>query len=572
MPNKAPWTVQKAFFFIFIIALFFFGECLGQNLSLKIEGHDLLETQTIDSLHYLKAHQDVSSINLELEQLQNKLYQLGYLENERKGLDKINDSTFLALVYLNNKFETLSLYYDKSIISPTILKQISNQVFPDYFNLKFSEIESSLHLISSELSTNGYPFAKLKLKEINLTDRTTMVARLTVEAAEKPRQIDKVIIKGYGKFPQTFLKYFLKIKPRQVFDIKSIKNKTDQISSLHFAKQIKTPEVLFSKDSTTLYLYLEKTQSNAFDGFLGFGTNDRTNKLEFDGFLNLNLVNNLNYGESLRLLYKSDENDQKTFEVATSLPYLFHSPIGMDALLRIFKRDSSFTTVNQSVKLHYQVHTKHKVWAGIQTTSSNNLLNDSFSVAIEDYDTNYVSMAYQFVAPAANQRLFPVKSKFFMDTYLGSRKTSLDTEKQSFITLDAFHIFNLNNKNSFYFRANGARLVSDTYFENELARFGGINSIRGFEENSLFASTYGLINTEYRLQLSPSLYLHSITDVAYYENPVTAIKSKLFGYGFGFGILTKSGLLKFNYANGKTEKTPFKLSNSKIHLSLSTRF
>ena len=31
-------------------------------------------------------------------------------------------------------------------------------------------------------------------------------------------------------------------------------------------------------------------------------------------FLNLNLTNNFNYGETFKLLYKSDENDQKTFE------------------------------------------------------------------------------------------------------------------------------------------------------------------------------------------------------------------------------------------------------------------
>ena len=37
------------------------------------------------------------------------------------------------------------------------------------------------------------------------------------------------------------------------------------------------------------------------------------------------------------------------------------------------------------------------------------------------------------------------------------------------------------------------------------------------------------------------------------ENKIINQKEKLYGLGFGFGILTKAGLLKFNYANGKSE-------------------
>jgi len=140
------------------------------------------------------------------------------------------------------------------------------------------------------------------------------------------------------------------------------------------------------------------------------------------------------------------------------------------------------------------------------------------------------------------------------------------------LNLDAFNIFNLNNKNAIYLRTKGSYLISDSYYENELFRFGGINSIRGFEENSLFASLFSFINSEYRFQLSNSIYIHSIFDAGYFENKITDTQQKLFGYGFGFGILTNAGLFKLNYANGKTEDSNFKLSNSKVHLSLTANF
>jgi hypothetical protein len=544
----------------------------SQNLYLKIDGYTDSETTVIDSLNYVKNHQDYTSIKLEVDAIQNTLYKLGYIENELKDFNKKNDSTFYSLIHLKEKFSTIYIYYNKQDIDNSILNMISKNVFDNYFELDFTEVENALAFINSKISAKGLPFSKLYLSNIKIKDSSNLESELIIESSKQKRTINNIIIKGYEKFPKSYLKHYLKIKPKQVFDLKRIRNKTEQLNNLNFANEVKSPEVLFSKDSTSLYLYLEKAKSNAFDGFLGFGTNEKTNRLEFDGYLNLNLTNNLNYGESFRLLYKSDENDQKTFETNISLPYLFKSPIGIDLLLRIFKRDSSFTTINQSVKLHYQINSKHKVYAGIISTESNNLLKENFSLTINDYNTKYYTFAYQFLKPQSSNLLFPVNSKLYFITNFGNRKTTNKSEKQSQFTINAFKIFNLNPNNSFYLRINGSNLISPTYFENELIRFGGINSIRGFEENSLFSSLYGLINTEYRFQLNKSIYVHSIIDAAYFENKIINTKEKLFGYGFGFGILTKAGLFKFNYANGKTENNRFKLSNSKIHLSLTTSF
>jgi outer membrane translocation and assembly module TamA len=436
----------------------------------------------------------------------------------------------------------------------------------------FTDVENALNIINTKTSEQGFPFSKLKLTGIRVKNKNTLEAQLVIDTNEQKRTINNIIIKGYDKFPESYLKHYLKIKPSQTFSLDKIKNRTRQLQNLRFASELKPPEVLFSKDSTTLYLYLKKEQSNSFDGFLGFGSNEATNKIEFDGYLNLNLTNNLNFGESFRLLYKSDENDQKTFLTNLTLRYLFKSPIGIDISLNIFKKDSTFTTVNQSAKLHYQINAKHKIYSGFLFEESNNLLDNSSILTIADYKKNYFSLGYEFSKPQVNNLLFPINSYLYIETNFGNRKETTQSEKQSLLSLNAFKIFNLNDKNSLFIRTNSAVINSDSYFENELLRFGGINSIRGFEENSLFASLYGLINTEYRFQLNNTIYLHSVIDAAYFENKTLNLTQKLFSYGLGFGILTKSGLFRLNYANGKRENQQFKLSNSKVHISLTTIF
>ena len=544
----------------------------AQNLSLTVHGNNQNETTLLDSIGYVKNHKDFISIKTEVDRIQKTLFKIGYIENEVKRIEKINDSVFISKLNLKNKFRFIHIYYNEQHIDLTTLNTISKNVNKDYFILKLNEVENTLQHINSVVSKKGFPFSKLKLSNISIKNDSTLKGDLTIAHPEKQRTIHDIIIKGYEKFPKSYLNHFLKIKRQQVFDLEKIKNKTQQLNNLTFANEIKSPEVLFSKDSTTLYVYLQKAQSNTFDGFLGFGTNEDTSRLEFDGYLNLNLINNLNYGEEFRLLYKSDENDQKTFETNMSLPYLFKTPIGVDLLLRIFKKDSSFTTINQSAKIHYQINSKNKIYAGIIATASNNLLDQNSNTSISDYKTQHYTFAYQYLKPQINNALFPLRSKFFFETGFGKRKTKSDSEQQSQFSIDALKIFQLNNKNSLFFRGYGSSLITDTYFENELLRFGGINSIRGFEENSLFASLFGVINTEYRYQLNNTIYIHSIIDAAYFENKISNSKEKLFGYGFGFGILTKAGLLRFNYANGKNEDIRFKLANSKIHISLTTNF
>ncbi|WP_100616308.1 POTRA domain-containing protein [Confluentibacter citreus] len=563
--------MKRFHFLLLIIYILFSSKGFSQNLRLNISGDSDIENQVIDSLNYTKTHQDYLSISSELDSIQKTLLKIGYIENKLGAITKINDSTFSAKIHFKKKYHTIYIYYDKNLVDKSLLNLVSNRVNDSCFVLPIKEVEDKLNFINSKITSAGLPFSKLQLSDIEVRDND-LKAHLLIGSDTKKRIINDIIIRGYEKFPLSYLKHYLKIKRNQIFDLNKIKSKTEQLNDLRFASQIKSPEVLFSKDSTTLYIYLEKSKSNSFDGFLGFGTNEDTNQLQFDGYLNLNLTNNLNYGESFRLLYKSDENDQKTFQTDLTLPYLFSSPIGLDLQLYIFKRDSSFTTVNQFAKLHYQINSKHKIYSGITSTQSNNLLNNNTSNLITDFDASYFTSAYEYINPQSYNVLFPVNTSVYLETNFGKRKTSTLIEDQTQLGLNSFKIFNFNNRNSVFIKIDTKTLISDTYFENELLRFGGINSIRGFEENSLLADSFGVLNSEYRFQINNAMYIHTITDVAYFENKITNTQEKLFGYGFGFGILTNSGLLKLNYANGKSENQKFKLSNSKIHISLTANF
>lgn len=540
----------------------------AQSLHLKANGITTDETAILETIDYRQTFNDFNSLQLEVNSLTASLTNMGYLESKFVTLNKVNDSTFVATFRLGTLFTTARIYFDSGF-NRKVLKLVSNTITDNYFEIEVNKLEASLKALNAEISNAGDPFSTLQLTNIK-KDNAILYADLKI-IEKQQRTIDTVIVKGYDKFPKSFVKRYLKIKSKQDFNLKTIKEKTEALENLQFASQIKDPEVLFTKDSTLLYIYVEKQKSNTFDGFLGFGTNAETSKLEFDGYLNLNLVNNLNYGESFRLIYKSDESEQKTFDVKTRLPYVFGSPIGMELGLNIFKRDSSFVTTSQFAKVEYQIDPRNSVAIGINAQASTNLL-DINTLDISDFKSTFYVLGYSYIKPQRYDKLFPVNFMFDVSSGFGTRTIDNNDQSQTKFELNTFKIFNLNLRNSIYGKITAAVLDSDNFVENELFRFGGINSIRGFEENSLMANLFGVFNTEYRYKVTNTLYINSIIDFAYYENQIIATKSKLLGFGFGFGILTQAGLFKLNYSNGSSENQTIKLSNSKIHISLSATF
>ena len=559
---------KKYFIFAFILLLFV-SKTYCQSLNLKVTAENDAKTKVIDSMGYKTSFENFNGITKELDTLKYKLNRLGYIDTRLDTLIRQNDTLFKVQFYLGSKINRIRVIYD-SIFDPSLLNFINHRKGDGFFELNINQLESSLNTLNSKIAEQGDPFSTLQLINVSKESPNLISADLKIVSNQK-RRIDKIIVKGYEKFPKSFIKRFMKLKTGKTFNLNDIKDKVELLEDLRFANKLRDPEVLFTKDSTTLYLYLEKTRTNNFDGFLGFGTNENTNKIEFDGYLDLRLINNLNFGETLNLFYKSDEIDQQTFRVDTDLPYIFGSPVGLQLGLTIFRKDTTFSNTKQFAKINYQINAQHSVSAGISAINSANLLDDDTDI-LNDYISNYYTVNYNYTKPQFYDPLFPINFWLDLSSGFGNRSNDSGNQSQRVFNLNTFKIFNLNPKNSIYARLNGAILTSDNYLDNELFRFGGINSIRGFEENSLVANLYGVINTEYRYRLGNGLYIHSVIDAAYFENQITDTKEKLFGFGFGLGLLTNSGLFRLNYSSGKSENRQFRLSDSKVHVSLTATF
>ena len=540
----------------------------AQGISLNLKGHSPADQEVLESLSAAVIFENVAALETEIKHIQKQLYNKGYISLKFLGL-KNEKLKYTAEFELGPAYKSILIFGHSSLFKPlgyAIEKDLDSNQF--YVEVPISALENTLDQLSIALSNESYTFATLQLQNIQPEDEIKIKAELVIDKGTK-RTLQNIKVLGYDKFPPSYIKHFLGIKIRKSFRLERIKSQMELLNQLPFAQQKRPAEVLFTKDSTSVYLYLEKIKSNRFDGFIGFGTDETTGKIEFDGYLDLNLINNLNFGESLKLNYKSDEIDQKTLDIALQLPYLFGTPLGSTLNLNIFKKDSTFTTAQQGIKLFYQLNENQQLGLGIRLQQSNAITNTS-DAFVEDFDSQFYEINYNYSKRQKTDLLFPVQRQFEMSVAFGKRSAASELNQRQ-IRLKGFQILNLNPKNSIFLKVHLEELQSDQYLLNELLRFGGITSVRGFRENSLFATRLGLLCSEYRYRLSPGLFVHSVMDAGYFQD-ANNTNYQIFGFGFGFGLRSNGGLLRLTYANGKTKNIPFDLSESKVHLSFTSTF
>ena len=555
---------MKKTYLLFIIFAFS-GLSSAQNFNLKIIGSTDIETNRIDSIGYLTIHKNAKSIVEESNILNETLLRIGFIESQLLEKRKPNDSTFLFKLNIGKKTKSIHIYISKKY-SDIIAENYS--IKNDTLQLPIESAEGFLNTTLKKLEVNGFSMAKVQLTNIQKLN-TKLIADLVI-TKEIKRTVNDIVINGYEKFPESHKKNILRLYRNKIFNQKNLEKLYLDFEKFRFVKQSRYPEILFTKEATKIYVYLDKTKPNTFDGFVGF-TNNETKKVIFSGYLDLALNNILNSGEKLNFYWKSDGQNQKTFNLSIELPYIFKSPLGVKAEINIFKQDSTFQNAKTAFNLGYYFNYNTRLYIGYQSTESSDIQNIN-STNLSDFNNSFTTTSFEFIDFKIDDFLFPEKTKLDIKFGIGSRQSKQSSDNQLLGSLNFHHNIYLNQKNIINLKSHNFYLQSNSYIVNELYRFGGINSFRGFNENSLQGNFFSSLLSEYRYILAPNLYVHTIIDYGYTQDKTAQSNNNLLGLGLGFGLLSKNGLFNFVYANGNNNNQTIKATNSIIHISFKAVF
>ena len=543
-----------------LLALLSYTETFAQASSLKLTSINKTEAAVLNKINYQKKHIDTVLLDLEINRISEYLKNLGYFTNTIDSV-KNTKQQYIAYFNLNSKIDSAIITTNKG--SEIYLEKF--KIKENTFSIPIEKLQATLSEISTNLELEGKSFSKVKLKNITIKNKT-LFAHLIINPSKK-RMINKVIIKGYENFPKSYLKNYFNIKSSDIFNQQKISEISEASNNLDFIKEIKSPEILFTKDSTLLYMYLKKHQNNSFDGIIGFASKENGDLL-FNGNLEIQLNNILNTGEKFGLFWNSIGEEKQELKLNTETPYIFNSRFSPELTFSIYKQDSTFINSKFDSKIGYHINSKIKLSLTYNAEKSENL-KEKLSNNIETYSNYFLGLQLKYSIPK-NDYFLNNKFQLDINPSFGSRETTNKTTNQFKLEGSTSYLWELNSRNSLFIKNKTGYLNSDSYINNELFRIGGASSIRGFNEQSLFTNKYTFVNLEYRYLTSEKSYLYTITDLA--KVNLNSKKQNLIGLGLGYLFNTSNSQINMSLSLGKAKQQETDLKSIKLTINWKNYF
>ena len=479
----------------------------------------------------------------------------------------IRKDSFNYEVFLNkNQMVKYIEISNKSAFDENIVK-ILNKYTENGKLIRFKQIESVTKEITEILSEGGYPFGKVGFINYELVNPTTIKLEMEIQYGSK-RNIDKVIVKGYENFPKNFIKNIFKPGKSNSLDVDKALSLANKIDKTGFARNIKDPEILFTKDSSSLYLYIDKIRRNIFDGFLSFDTDENSGKINIEGYAKINLINTFNGGEKINFDFRSQKNQDRSLNSDVYIPYVFGTPLNLKYGLNLIQKDSSYTSNENLIDID-MIFGNIRAGLGLQTNKST---SEEAIENVENFKSKLINVFSEYIILDNSDQLIPELFKISLRYGSGLKEQLGDKTNFSKYSLELHKKFNLSSKFKLQSSITRRKINSKNLVNNELLRFGGYNSIRGYDENSIFADGYSLLKTSLNYYLNDTIYIYTIFDLANYSNEILDLNEDIYSGGIGFSSRTDNGIVSISYSKGNNWGNSFNLKNAKINVIFVTFF
>lgn len=547
------------------------------------------DSKVIGKLNYKKNHTSKQAAYKEINSIITHLQHEGYLLAEA---DSVLEDTAQVIVLINEgkiyKWAQLKL----GNLDPGLASKIgiSEKL---YFNkpFRYKEVARSINKIISYYENNGYPFAEVSLDSVQ-TEDDKLKAVLNVQK-NKLFKIDSIIINGTARVNKKFLYRYLSVKEGMLYNEVTLASISQKVKQLPFVIEKQPQLVRLTNKTNKLILLLDKKNASQFDGIIGFLPDVNTKKTVITGDVKLKVVNGIfRNGETFDLEWRRLQSQTQDFKGKIIYPYLFGTPVGTDYSLKIYRRDTTFIDIQNNIGLQYYFSGLNHFKVFYKQRNSN-LISTSglmFVTTLPEYaDVTTQSYGLGLLYEKLNYRFNPHKGIVIsLTSQTGNRvikknpkvndlayNNLLLRSTQYQLEGDVAIFIKLYRNNVMKIGLQGASIFGNsTIFRNELFRIGGLRTLRGFDEESIFASSYVIPTLEYRFLFAQNSNIVIFTEGAWYENNSnnSYMKDTPVSFGAGINIETRAGILSLNYALGNQFGNGFDLRSGKIHFGLTALF
>lgn len=554
------------------------------NIEARGEGADILknyryERTTSDSLSAFAVVNDVLSA----------LHNDGHLLARQTDFE-LTDQSIQVLIEIGQRFEWLVLKagnLDKGLMRRAGFRErlFTGKAF------RYTQVARLQDRLLVYAEQNGYPFAQTKIDSLHISGNK--IGGVLNFDPGPAILFDSLDVKSEMFIRSRFLGNFLDIKMGSPYNHRRIETLNQSLSSLPYLRLAEAPQLTFQNSEATLHLNFSKRRINQIDGIIGFLPNANNDKeLLITGQFDIELYNPFGSGKMIGLHWRKQNVESQTLSLEYEHPNLLGSPLGARLEFDFLKQDTLFTKRDLNLELSYRLggsgsFTVFTRQQGANLISTQHLkdvtsLPDVINFDLASYGIGFYwnslddiflpkrGMSFRLNASAGNKKLRPsseIPSDLLVDVDLKNLQynLSLSFEKHS----------NIGQNLVLLNRFGGGLLLNDRLFRNDAVRLGGLNSIRGFNENFFFATRYATTTAEARLFFDEFSYFSLFTDfgIVYEDFSEIPLTDYPVGVGAGISFSTEAGIFNFVYALGRSDIAgSLSLNQSKIHFGFTSRF
>ena len=419
-------------------------------------------------------------------------------------------------------------------------------------------------------NNNGHPFAFIKLDQTKIHNQSiSLDLNLTLGPLVT---IDSIILNPEIIDQKKTIQQIINIKNGDVFNQNLINEISTRIKETPYMMEINTPEYEFINNKVSLFINAKNRPANFINGILGVQPQN-DGSIDITGDANVKFINGLKKGETISLKWRKMYAQSQSLNSIIELPYLLNSSFGLFNNLDMLKKDSTFFNISNKIGSTYSFTEKSKLGL-YYLFSRSNLLTTVNDINFNSTAINSFGIVYKL--DKLDYKFNPRKGFFSSgDLQFGFKNISSASDTlieknnssnyQFDLTLASY--IPIRNKSTIKFACNFGSIINPILYENELYRIGGLNLLRGFDEESLWASSYLIGSIEYRLILEQNSNLFVFFDGGWIEKKLTHEYINDIPYGFGAGINfeTKPGIFSISYALGSQQNNPILFKTAKIH-------
>ena len=456
------------------------------------------------------------------------------------------------------------------------------------------------------MGSRGFPFASIRLDSM-LAGKGWLSARLAVDRGPLYR-IDSISVDGGLRLRRSYLHRYLDIPPGSLYRTDQLETISERLSALPFLKEERPWDITRTGTGAALNLHLEPKKSNRMDALIAFlpSNSQVGGRLLLAGEANLDLHNAFGGAERIVANWQQLQVGSPRLQLGFEQPYIFGSRFEVDVRFMLFRKDSSFLNLDLRAGLRFLLSARRKGGVFYQRQSTALIGVDTAWVksarnlpAFTDVSADLAGISaaddrtdrplnprrghtWQLEASAGIRRLKPNAIITALRTDAAGAPFDFGslydgTEMRRPIVrsrMQAAKYIPMGRQAALKFGGQAGWLMLNDPFRNELFQIGGYRTLRGFDEERIFASAFGIGTFEFRWLTGPSSHFFAFTDIGHAADRTlpTDRGHTYYGAGLGLRLETRAGILDLAWAAGKRDDQPLDMRQSKIHFGILSVF